>query len=105
MIGTLGRHFRVQVTNSKFQTKIAAIACVSDELSDEELEVVQRDKVAELRVKFQVHGMRGQLAKINPIIADGKAKKLATAKLEDDSISRFLVIIFGWDNHHFFDMG
>jgi hypothetical protein len=35
--------------------------------------------VAELRVKFQVHGMHGSLGKINPIIADGKAKKLATA--------------------------
>jgi hypothetical protein len=41
--------------------------------------VVQRDRVSELRVKFQVHGMHGQLATINPIIADGKAKKLATA--------------------------
>ena len=49
------------------------------ELSDEELEVLQRDRVAELRVKFQVRGMHGNLAIINPIIADGKAKKLATA--------------------------
>ena len=51
----------------------------SVELSDEQLEVLQRDRVAELRVKFQVHGMHGNLSKINPIIADGKAKKLATA--------------------------
>ena len=43
------------------------------------MEVLQRDRVAELRVKFNVHGMHGKLAIINPIIADGKAKKLATA--------------------------
>ena len=30
-------------------------------------------------MKFQVHGMHGRLNKIHPIIADGKAKKLATA--------------------------
>ena len=51
----------------------------SVDLSDEEMEVLQRDRVAELRVKFQVHGMQGLLQTINPIIADGKAKKLATA--------------------------
>ena len=51
----------------------------SIELDDEQMETIQRDRVAELRVKFQVHGMHGQLATINPIIADGKAKKLATA--------------------------
>ena len=59
--------------------KISGNQLASVVLSDEELEVVQRDRVAELRVKFQVHGMHGQLATINPIIADGKAKKLATA--------------------------
>ena len=59
--------------------KISVNQLASVELSDEELEVVQRDRVAELRVRFQVHGMHGQLATINPIIADGKAKKLATA--------------------------
>lgn len=48
-------------------------------LDDEQLEAVQRDRSAELRVKFQVHGMHGRLNKIHPIIADGKAKKLATA--------------------------
>ena len=37
------------------------------------------DRRIELRVKFQVHGMHGRLNTINPIIADGKAKKLATA--------------------------
>jgi hypothetical protein len=49
------------------------------ELDDEQDEALQRDRVAELRVKFQVHGMHGRLNDIHPIIADGKAKKLATA--------------------------
>jgi hypothetical protein len=49
------------------------------ELDDEQLEAVQRDRTAELRIKFQVHGMHGRLKDIHPIIADGKAKKLATA--------------------------
>jgi len=51
----------------------------SIELDDEQMETIQRDRVAELRVKFQVHGMHGKMKKIHPIIADGKAKKLATA--------------------------
>ena len=51
----------------------------SIELDDEQMETIQRDRVAELRVKFQVHGMHGKLKKIHPIISDGKAKKLATA--------------------------
>ena len=49
------------------------------ELDDEQDEALQRVRVAELRVKFQVHGMHGRLNDIHPIIADGKAKKLATA--------------------------
>lgn len=49
------------------------------ELDDEQDEALQRDRMAELRVKFQVHGMHGRLNDIHPIIADGKAKKLATA--------------------------
>ncbi len=51
----------------------------SVELDDEQEEALQRDRMAELRVKFQVHGMHGRLNDIQPIIADGKAKKLATA--------------------------
>ncbi len=51
----------------------------SVELDDEQDEALHRDRVAELRVKFQVHGMHGRLNDIHPIIADGKAKKLATA--------------------------
>lgn len=49
------------------------------ELEAEHVEVLMRDRVAELRVKFQVQGMHGRLNDIHPIIADGKAKKLATA--------------------------
>ena len=49
------------------------------ELDDEQLEAAERDRQVELRVKFQVHGMHGRLNDIHPIIADGKAKKLATA--------------------------
>ena len=51
----------------------------SVELDEEQDETLQRDRAAELRVKFQVHGMHGRLKNIHPIIADGKAKKLATA--------------------------
>ena len=49
------------------------------DLAEEQLEIAQRDGRIELRVKFQVHGMHGLLNNIHPIIADGKAKKLATA--------------------------
>ena len=48
-------------------------------LEEEHMLAAQRDRRIELRVKFQVHGMHGRLNTINPIIADGKAKKLATA--------------------------
>ena len=49
------------------------------ELDEAQMEAIVRDQAAELRVKFQVHGMHGRLKNIHPIIADGKAKKLATA--------------------------
>ncbi len=35
----------------------------SIELDDEQMETIQRDRSAELRVKFQVHGMHGRLKK------------------------------------------
>lgn len=54
-------------------------ALASVELDDEQMQALQASLTAELRVKFQVHGMHGRLNKIAPIIADGKAKKLATA--------------------------
>ena len=51
----------------------------SVELDDDQMQALEASLTAELRVKFQVHGMHGRLNKIAPIIADGKAKKLATA--------------------------
>tara|TARA_B100000497_G_C7547679_1_gene331149 strand:- start:89 stop:451 length:363 start_codon:yes stop_codon:yes gene_type:complete len=59
------------------------------ELDDEQMETIQRDRAAELRVKFQVQGMHGRLKKIQPIIADGKAKKLATANWKTIQPVRF----------------
>ena len=61
----------------------------SIELNDEQMETIQRDRVAELRVKFQVQGMHGRLKIIHPIIADGKAKKLATANWKTTQSVRF----------------
>lgn len=54
-------------------------ALASIDLDDEQMQALEASLTAELRVKFQVHGMHGRLNKIAPIIADGKAKKLATA--------------------------
>ena len=51
----------------------------SVELDEGQMEAVVRDQAAELRVKFHVQGMHGRLKDIHPILADGKAKKLATA--------------------------
>ena len=51
----------------------------SIELDDEQVEAAERDRQVELRVKFGVQGMHGKLTHIHPIIADGKAKKLANA--------------------------
>jgi len=67
-----GSTFIIQCANSG--NELATV-----ELDDEQHEALHRDGVAELRVKFHVHGMHGRLNKIHPIIADGKAKKLATA--------------------------
>lgn len=50
------------------------------ELDDDMLEMAERDRSAELRVKFLVHGFHGRLTHIHPIIADGKAKKLAESR-------------------------
>ena len=51
----------------------------SVDLDDDQMQALEASLTAELRVKFHVHGMHGRLDKIAPIIADGKAKKLATA--------------------------
>lgn len=46
------------------------------ELDAHMLEVAERDRALNMRVKFEVKGMHGQLKTINPIIALGKGKKL-----------------------------
>ena len=63
----------------------------SIELDDEQMETIQRDRAAELRVKFQVHGMHGRLKKIHPIIADGKAKRLATANWPNSKSAKWRI--------------
>ena len=62
------------ISNGESQDTLAQFG-----LEEEHMLAAQRDQRIELRVKFQVHGMHGRLNTINPIIADGKAKKLATA--------------------------
>jgi len=48
-------------------------------LDQEQINAMMADRAATLRVKFAVTGMHGRLNIIHPIIADGKAKKLANA--------------------------
>ncbi|HJM44819.1 MAG TPA: hypothetical protein QF644_02595 [Candidatus Poseidoniaceae archaeon] len=45
-------------------------------LEAEMLEIAERDRFLDLKVKFEVAGIHGNLNKINPIIATGKGKKL-----------------------------
>lgn len=52
----------------------------SADLDDDMVEMAERDRSVELRVKFLVHGFHGHLPHIHPIIADGKAKKLAESR-------------------------
>ena len=48
------------------------------ELAEDELDIVQRDMVAEMRVKFMVRGMHDVLTHKTPLPMDGpNAKKLA----------------------------
>ena len=46
------------------------------ELEKEMLEIAERDRFLDLKVKFEVMGVHGNLNQINPIVALGKAKKL-----------------------------
>ena len=71
----------LSVSGSKFtiSSHSDGAELASVELDEAQMEAVVRDQSAELRVKFQVQGMHGRLKDIHPIIADGKAKKLATA--------------------------
>ena len=70
---------RTHINGNKFSISSATTGkeMVSIELDDEQMEAAERDRQVELRVKFGVHGMHGRLSHIHPIIADGKAKKLA----------------------------
>ena len=40
------------------------------------LEIAERDRFLDLKVKFEVMGIHGNLKMVNPIVALGKAKKL-----------------------------
>ena len=75
---------RTHLNGNRFSISSATTGkeMVSVELDDEQMEAAERDRQVELRVKFGVHGMHGRLNHIHPIIADGKAKKLAFFKLE-----------------------
>lgn len=46
-------------------------------LDEEMMQLVERERSAVIKVKFQVRGFHGRLTTIHPIIADGLAKKLA----------------------------
>ena len=72
---------RTHINGNRFSISSATSGkeMASVELDDEQMEAAQRDRQVELRVKFGVHGMHGRLTHIHPIIADGKAKKLANA--------------------------
>ena len=72
---------RTSITGSKFTILSASTGkdLASIELDAEQLETAERDRQVELKIKLGVHGMHGKLNNIHPIIADGKAKKLANA--------------------------
>lgn len=72
---------RISLTGSEliFDSASDGSRWCTAELDDDMVETLLRDRSVTLRVKFGVHGMHGRLDRINPIIADGKAKKLANA--------------------------
>ena len=72
---------RTHINGNRFSISSATNGkeMASIELDEEQMEAAKRDRQVELRVKFGVHGMHGRLNHIHPIIADGKAKKLANA--------------------------
>ena len=45
-------------------------------LDESMLEIAERDRFLDLKVKFEVIGIHGNLSYLNPIVALGKAKKL-----------------------------
>ena len=72
---------RAHINGSRFSISSATNGkeMANIELDSEQMEAAERDRQVELRVKFSVTGMHGRLNHIHPIIADGKAKKLANA--------------------------
>ena len=70
-------HFEHTTLTVKSQTDGSTLAEVT--LDQEQINAMMADRAATLRIKFSVTGMHGRLKIIQPIIADGKAKKLANA--------------------------
>ena len=72
---------RAHINGSRFSISSATNGkeMANIELDSEQMEAAERDRQVELRGKFSVTGMHGRLNHIHPIIADGKAKKLANA--------------------------
>ena len=72
---------RAHIAGSRFSISSATSGkeMAHIDLDSEQLEAAERDRQVELRVKFSVIGMHGRLNHIHPIVADGKAKKLANA--------------------------
>lgn len=70
-------HFQDTTLIVKSQSDGSVMAEVT--LDQEQINAIMADRSATLRVKFSVTGMHGRLNIVHPIIADGKAKKLANA--------------------------
>ena len=70
-------HFQHTTLSIRSETDGSTLAEVV--LDQEHINAMMADRAATLRVKFTVTGMHGRLNIIHPIIADGKAKKLANA--------------------------
>ena len=70
-------HFQHTTLSIRSETDGSTLAEVV--LDQEHINAMMVDRAATLRVKFTVTGMHGRLNIIHPIIADGKAKKLANA--------------------------
>ena len=72
---------RAHITGTRFSISSATSGkeMANIDLDSEQMEAAERERQVELRVKFSVTGMHGRLNHIHPIIADGKAKKLANS--------------------------
>ena len=85
--------FRPSLSLSENQFTISDISSgkhlASVELSDEQVETLQRDRVAELKVKFQVHGYAWQTSNNQPNYCRWKGKETCHCKLEDATTSKF----------------